>query len=238
MTEEAVSFKAGALTLEGRMALPASQAPARGAVVCHPHPLYGGSMHNNVVAAILEALWSLDFATLRFNFRGVGRSEGEHGGGTAEVEDVAGAVNFLGSQPGVRSDGLVLAGYSFGARVALAAAPGIAVIGTVLAVALPVSMMPPPSMEGWGKRLILIAGDRDSFCAVGALEGFQAQVKSPSTLALIAGADHFFGGYESDLIEQIVQAMKSAAPASAAARRGPPAKSRRTDPPDVPPRDR
>ncbi len=71
MTEEAVSFKAGALTLEGRLAQPASKAPARGAVVCHPHPLYGGSMDNNVVEAILDALWRLDFATLRFNFRGV-----------------------------------------------------------------------------------------------------------------------------------------------------------------------
>lgn len=212
MTEEAVSFKAGTLTLEGRIALPAAQAPVRGAVVCHPHPLYGGSMHNNVVAAILEALWSLDFATLRFNFRGVGRSEGEHGGGAAEVEDVAGAVSFLGKQAGVRSDAMALAGYSFGARVALAAAPGLAALDTVIAVALPISMTPAPAMDGWDKRLILVAGDRDSFCAVGALEAFQAQIARPSTLAVIAGADHFFAGYERDLTGEIVQAMKTVAP--------------------------
>jgi alpha/beta superfamily hydrolase len=208
MTEEAVSFKAGPLTLEGRLARPASKAPARGAVVCHPHPLYGGSMDNNVVEAILDALRRLDFATLRFNFRGVGRSEGEHGGGTAEIEDVAAAVRFLSAQAGVQADALALAGYSFGSRVALAAAPAIAEVATVIAVALPVSMMAPPAIEGWNKRLVLVAGDRDSFCSVRDIEAFHAHAGSNSSLALIGGADHFFGGFERELADRIVEIMK------------------------------
>ncbi|HUY18207.1 MAG TPA: alpha/beta fold hydrolase [Candidatus Binataceae bacterium] len=210
MTEESVSFKAGALMLEGRFARPPSEGAVPGAVVCHPHPLYGGSMDNNVVAAILNALWAMSFATLRFNFRGVGHSEGSHGDGTAEIEDVAAAVRFLGAQPGVRRDGVVLAGYSFGARVALNAAPGIAEVASVIAVALPVSMREPPSMAGWDKPLVLVAGDRDSFCNVRDIEAFRAQVTPHPVLKLIMGADHFFAGFESELSEQIGQVMRGA----------------------------
>lgn len=210
MTEESVSFKAGGLTLEGRFALPASKAAVPGAAVCHPHPLYGGSMDNNVVAAILDALWTAGFATLRFNFRGVGRSEGVHGGGTAEIDDVAAAVRFIGTQPGVRPGGIVLAGYSFGARVALSAAAGIPEVAMVIAVALPVSMMEPPSMAGWNKPLVLVAGDRDSFCSVRDIEAFHLQVTPHPVLKLIAGADHFFAGFERELSEQIGQTIKSA----------------------------
>jgi uncharacterized protein len=213
MTEESVSFKTGALRLEGRFARPPSAGPVSGAVVCHPHPLYGGSMDNNVVAAILNAFWALDFATLRFNFRGVGRSEGAHGDGTAEIEDVAAAVRFIGAQPGVRPNGVVLAGYSFGARVAVSAAPGIAEVASVIAVALPISMRDPPSTAGWNKPLLLMAGDRDSFCSVRDLEAFHLRVRPHSTLKLIAGADHFFAGFESELSEQIGQAIKAASPA-------------------------
>lgn len=170
-------------------------------------------MDNNVVAAILNALWPMDFATLRFNFRGVGRSEGTHGGGTAEIEDVAAAVRFTSAQPGVRPDGIVLAGYSFSARVALNAAPGIAEVATVIAVALPVSMMESPSMAGWDKPLLLVAGDRDSFCSVRDLEAFRSRVRSHSLLRLVAGADHFFAGFENELSEQIAQAIKDASAA-------------------------
>jgi len=86
MQEESVNIPSGQLKLEGLIAKPTGVASARGAVVCHPHPLYGGSMHNNVVEAILAALWKRDFATLRFNFRGVGASEGEHSGGLGEAD--------------------------------------------------------------------------------------------------------------------------------------------------------
>src|SRR5271155_4919422 len=113
MNEIQVSFRSGNLTLEGLLANPGAN--ARAAVVCHPHPLYGGSMYNNVVDAVLEALWALNFATLRFNFRGVGGSEGEHAGGQGEVSDAIAAMNLILSREGVARDGAVMAGYSFGA---------------------------------------------------------------------------------------------------------------------------
>ncbi len=119
MEETQVSFRSGDLTLEGLLANPGGNAPA--AVVCHPHPLYGGSMSNNVVDAILAAMWQAGYATLRFNFRGVGASEGEHDGGPGEVDDAVAAMAFILAQPGVRKEGAVMAGYSFGAMVAVSA---------------------------------------------------------------------------------------------------------------------
>ena len=79
MNEEHVSFRSGDLTLEGLFAKPEDAGQVRGAVICHPHPLYGGSMYNNAVDAALAAMWELGWATLRFNFRGVGASEGSPG---------------------------------------------------------------------------------------------------------------------------------------------------------------
>jgi alpha/beta superfamily hydrolase len=108
MKEQRVTFPSGSLTLEGLLAKPDGDRLVRGAVVCHPHPQYGGSMYNNVVDAVLAAMWKKEWATLRFNFRGVGESEGEHSGGAGEAEDAAAAVAFVSSQPGVER-GAVLA---------------------------------------------------------------------------------------------------------------------------------
>src|SRR6185437_5650622 len=117
--EQHVTFPSGALTLEGLFAQSDGLKPVRGAVVCHPHPLYGGSMYNNVVDAVLAAMWKKEWATLRFNFRGVGESEGEHGGGAGEADDAAAAIDFLAGQSGVQRAGAVLAGYSFGSVAAM-----------------------------------------------------------------------------------------------------------------------
>src|SRR5260370_37728109 len=103
MKEVPISFRSGELTLEGLIANPGGDAPA--AVVCHPHPMYGGSMFNNVVEAILGALWELGYATLRFKFRGVGWSEGESGGGRGEADDACAAMAVLLALPVGRAAG-------------------------------------------------------------------------------------------------------------------------------------
>src|SRR6185295_8845408 len=116
-TETTVTIAAGDVRLEGRLAVPAGA--TRGAVVCHPHPQYGGTMDNNVVVAVTDALRAAGLATLRFNFRGVGSSEGRHGGGAAEVGDAHAALAHLRAA-GIEDVALV--GYSFGAAVAARAA--------------------------------------------------------------------------------------------------------------------
>ncbi len=131
----AVTIPGPDVTLEGRF-LPGRAGP--GVVITHPHPLFGGSMNNNVVWTAERAFQARGFATLCFNFRGVGRSTGTYGEGEAETVDVAAALNFLGERtPGP----LYLAGYSFGAFVAgKALLQGLAVEGAVL-ISPPVAFM-------------------------------------------------------------------------------------------------
>lgn len=205
MSEIQVSFRSGDLTLEGLLANPGANAPA--AVVCHPHPLYGGSMHNNVVDAILAAMWQAGYATLRFNFRGVGASEGEHDGGPGEVDDAVAAMTYLLAQPGVRKEGAVMAGYSFGAMVAVSAGYERAEIARIVAVALPLAMADARIPEGASKPVLLVSGDRDSYSPVAGLQALKSKIGGSARLEIVAGADHFFGGREAELVRVISAAL-------------------------------
>ncbi len=200
MKEESVKIPSGELRLEGLLAKPTG-AGVHGAVVCHPHPLYGGSMHNNVVEAILEALWKRGYATLRFNFRGVGASEGEHSGGVGEADDAKAALKFLLAQPGITGDTAIMAGYSFGAAVAMRAGAESKDVSTIAAIALPVGMSDFSSAAGSGKKIVLAAGDHDSYCPKRAITALAES--SGAKLKIIEGADHFFGGYEAALTEAL-----------------------------------
>ena len=206
MNELPTTFRSGELTLEGLLANRGGDAPA--AVVCHPHPMYGGSMFNNVVDAILAAMWQLGYATLRFNFRGVGASEGEHDGGRGEVDDAGAAMAYLLSQPGVRKNGAVMAGYSFGAMVAVSAGYEDADVSRIVAVALPLSMTEPRVPEGASKPLLLVSGDHDSYSPVAGLTALQAKIGKSARLEVIKGADHFFGGSEAELSRVIAASLR------------------------------
>lgn len=205
MRERPVNFKCGELVLEGLLAMPSTPAGERAAVVCHPHPQYGGSMHNNVVEAIIDALQQLGCATLRFNFRGVGRSQGSYGGGLEERNDAAAAVDYMLGLPGYGKAPVVLAGYSFGATVALTAASGIESVKAVVAVAPPLSVMKVSAAAIPTQRLVVAAGDGDSYCPVERLRDLPAD----KTIVL-PGADHFFSGYEEDLTDALVGALEGA----------------------------
>ncbi len=209
MTEQRVTFPSGDLRLEGLVAMPDSDgARARAAVVCHPHPQYGGSMYNNIVEAVLAALWELGRATLRFNFRGVGQSEGEYGGGSGEMQDARAAASFALSQPGVTRDGFVMAGYSFGARIALGAGAPMAEVAHLLAVAQPLGMMDLSGLAGSAKPVALIAGDHDQYCPLPALRALHERIGAASRIETIAGADHFFGGYEAELSRAVLSCLR------------------------------
>jgi uncharacterized protein len=206
MHETQVSFRSGDLTLEGMLANPGGGAPA--AVVCHPHPMYGGSMYNSVVEAILAALWQAGYATLRFNFRGVGASEGEHDGGPGEVDDAVAAMSFLLAQPGVRKADAAMTGYSFGAMVALSAGYERAEIARIVAVALPLAMADARVPDGASKPVLLVSGDRDSYSPLAGLQALASRIGGSARLEIIAGADHFFGGSEIELSRAIADALK------------------------------
>jgi uncharacterized protein len=210
MNEERVIFESGSLKLEGLLAKPDGRpGPVRAGVVCHPHPLYGGSMYNNVVDAALQAIWELGWASLRFNFRGVGESEGKHSGGAGEAMDAAAAVKFATSQAGMRPDGAVLVGYSFGAVAAMTAAPEIKDLGALVLVALPIRMADAAALNKFGGPIVLAAGDNDSYCPADSLEAIHKELGARSQLKIIEGADHFFGGYEQELAEGLAAMLKS-----------------------------
>jgi len=204
MIESKVVFPSGDLRLEGLLALPERDA-AGAAVVCHPHPMYGGSMYNNVVEAVLDALWKRGFATLRFNFRGVEGSEGEYDGGEGEADDAAAAVKFLAGKTGAKS--VTLAGYSFGASVAVRAGLRDPMVTGVIAVALPVGVMNIEAGERASKPLLLISGDHDSYSPLEPLRSLAEQLGGSARLEIVPGADHFFGGYEPGLSEVVAAAL-------------------------------
>lgn len=207
MTESRITFRSGDLTLEGMLARPEPIGASPGAVICHPHPMYGGSMDNNVVEAIIAAMWRRGYATLRFNFRGVGASEGEYDGGEGEAADARAAVEFLAAQPDIDRRTIALAGYSFGAAVALRAGLGDSRVARVIAVALPVAAMDSGIDSAAAKPVLLVSGDRDTYSPTPALEQAMQKLGAAATLKVITGADHFFGGYEPALAAEIEGAL-------------------------------
>lgn len=199
--EERVTFPASGLQLEGLLSLP-SQAPKVGVVVCHPHPLRGGEMGNNVVSGLVRGFRDAGFATLRFNFRGVGASEGTHDDGRGEVEDVKGAVTYLLSR-GMFST-VVVAGYSFGSVVGLRAGAADDRVHMLIGVALPLASRDASFLGRVTKPKLLVSGDRDDYSPAPKLHALMTTIPEPKSLTLIGGADHFFGGLEDRVAEAAV----------------------------------
>jgi alpha/beta superfamily hydrolase len=178
---------ADGLMLEADVFLP--DEPWAAAVVAHPHPLYGGDRTSPVVDGVARALHGAGAAAVRFDFRGVGRSEGEHDDGVGERLDVAAAVDLAAQLAG---DGpLLVAGYSFGALVALNVTDPR--ITAWVAITPPLTMAPRPLAAGDHRAKLLLVAEHDQFCppanAAAAVEGW-----SNTTLETITMADHFLGG--------------------------------------------
>ena len=200
--EEQITFPAGTLTLEGLFWTPV-QTPQVGVVLCHPHPLYGGEMRNNVVSALAEALQQAGMATLRFNFRGVGRSSGTHDEGNGEVEDVTAAVTDLLRRQAVST--VAIAGYSFGSMVGLRAGVTDPRVHKLIGVALPIGRRDATFLLPCAKPKLLMSGDRDHVSPLPALQDLLTKLLEPKALVTIHGADHFFRGQEGEVAKAVVE---------------------------------
>jgi alpha/beta superfamily hydrolase len=200
--EEQVEIPGPGVILEGRLSTGA--APG-GAVITHPHPLFGGDMTNNVVLTAVRALTARNLSALRFNFRGVGRSTGTYGGGIEEADDLAAALTFLKSRV---SGPHYVVGYSFGAAVAgRALLKGLAADGAIF-VAPPIAFMDLSFLPRVPGLRFIIVGGRDELCPLPSLEALMAQSppppgETPAALQVIDGADHFFGGAEEILFRAL-----------------------------------
>jgi alpha/beta superfamily hydrolase len=196
MPEEPLLISAGEVTLEARYDFRDAR---RGALVCHPHPEYGGEMSNNVVRAAIKAFGSLGWTTLRFNFRGVGQSSGRYSEGLGEREDVRAAYNFLKGK-GLRD--IVVAGYSFGGWVAANALNNLDPYGLVL-ISPPIAVME-VCLRDLEVPCWILYGDRDPFCPEEQLRTLIEATPCVEGSFAIKGADHFYWGYE----DQIKNALR------------------------------
>jgi alpha/beta superfamily hydrolase len=189
--------------LEGRLRPVEGEGRWPAAVICHPHPLGGGNMHNGVVVAIARALAARGVMALRFNFRGVGDSEGQHDYGRGERTDLAGALDWLLTRPEVDAGRISVVGYSFGAWVALAHAQTDARVAAVAAVSLVAEYGDVDSMQSFAGPKFFVTGESDALAPPDALGELVDQLPPPKTLRLVPGADHFWWGREQEVAELV-----------------------------------
>ena len=184
-----IFFDGPAGRIEALLKEPATDA-RRVAIVCHPHPLFGGTMHNKVVYRIAKAFQGSGFAVLRFNFRGVGRSQGEHDEGRGEQDDLHAAIKFMKEKyPDAET---WLAGFSFGSSVVLRAGCSDARARALVAVGAPVSKFDFSEVMACDKPKLFVQGELDEFGRPADLERFVAKLSGPNTLKIIEGVGHFF----------------------------------------------
>jgi alpha/beta superfamily hydrolase len=203
MKQIRVSFPSGGFVLEGILAIPKGAGPFPAVIVCHPHPLYGGSMDNNVVYSLSETLTQASLTSFRFNFRGVSGSQGEFGQGIGEQEDVKAAISFVSTVQGVDSKRIGLAGYSAGAGFALPVGFNDARIKALAAVSPPLPMFDFDFLKSCPKPKLLISGSRDDLTPIDQFLEFCQNLPEPKEYASIEGADHFWWGYESRLAAKV-----------------------------------
>jgi len=179
------------------------------AVVCHPHPLYGGTLHNKVVFHAMKALNGFGFPVLRFNFRGTGLSEGEHAGGIGETEDVRAALDWLEREFTLP---VIFAGFSFGAAVGLRAAYSDDRVRALIALGLPAVPVEDriedrvydlEFLRECVKPKLFVSGSRDQFGPPGKLEALVSIFADPKKLVRIEAGDHFFEGRLREMREAI-----------------------------------
>jgi len=162
------------------------------AVVCHPHPLFGGTLHNKVVYHVAKTLDGLGLPVLRFNFRGAGLSDGAHDRGRGERDDVRAALDFLAAEfPGLP---LLLAGFSFGCWVGLRVGCEDARVAELVGLGAPVNDSDFSYLETCANPKLFLHGQRDQFGDAQAVEALVKSLPGENRFVLVRGADHFFAG--------------------------------------------
>jgi uncharacterized protein len=182
--------------------------PQMAALVCHPHPLFGGTMHNKVVYRMAKTLHRIGLPVLRFNFRGVGASDGAHDKGRGEVDDAAAALNFLAQE--YPDAPLLLAGFSFGSWVGLRAGCSDSRVKELIGLGLPVGDLGSGEfsyLDACAKPKLLVNGELDRYGPPDQLramaDALPANAKYQTSVAVIRGADHFFAGHLPELEQTI-----------------------------------
>ncbi len=183
-------------------ALIAENQKDKGVVIAHPHPLYGGNMYNNVVEAVALAYYTAGYTTVRFNFRGVGRSTGAFDNGIGEAEDVKTVFRYLESM-GIKS--IALTGYSFGSWVVASCLKDLQQADHAVFISPPVAMIDFSFLKNEPKVKLVITGSYDDIAPSEVLKKIVPEWSSEAKLIVIDGADHFYWGYSEQIKEVITQ---------------------------------
>jgi alpha/beta superfamily hydrolase len=197
------TFPSGEFILEGIVAIPEGAGHFPAVIVCHPHPLYGGSMDNAVVHSLCETLTKASFVSFKFNFRGVGASQGEFGQGVGEQADVEAAISFVGTLREVDCHRIGLAGYSAGSGFGFPVGSGDSRIKALAAVSPPLNMFAFDFLKDCSKPKLLVSGSEDNFTPADRFLEFCQSLAEPKQYEIIEGADHFWWEYESLLASKV-----------------------------------
>lgn len=202
MTLNHIFFPCANIQIEGELQLPEGNMPLPAVIICHPHPLFGGDMNNNVVMAICSELLKKYIAVLRFNFRGVGNSGGRYGDGIGEKDDVRAALDYLSTLDAIDSSRIGLAGYSFGGMVSASVAIEEARIKQLALVSPALHENGWKQIRDYTKPKIILVGDTDTVVPFGPFQRFLGDKKQ---YRIIAGADHSWWGFEEELGDTIAR---------------------------------
>ncbi len=184
---------------------PGGDDAAAAAVVCHPHPLFGGTMHNKVVHTTAEAISAAGLPVLRFNFRGVGGSDGAHDAGKGEQDDLRVLLDHLaGRYPGRP---LLVAGYSFGAYVGLRVGCADRRAAALIGIGAPVSLVNFGFLQDCAKPLALVQGDADPYGPLGLVMTLAAMLPHGARVLAVRGAEHNFAGHLDELAARVTEAI-------------------------------
>jgi uncharacterized protein len=200
--EKTTTFTSDNFEIEGRLF---EGDKKRGVVITHPHPLYGGNMHNNVVGAITIAYQKTGITTLKFNFRGVGGSQGSYDDGNGEQEDVRAAVACVADMGIEHID---LAGYSFGAWVNARAVNGGLRVDNMIMASPPVAFIDFNAISDLSPLKLIVTGSRDDIAPVKMVEKLYPTWNPTAKFEVINGADHFYGGY-TDRLQNLLMSFLS-----------------------------
>lgn len=199
MSEKEITFNSGTLKLQGLLE---EHLGAKGVVVTHPHSLYGGDMYNHVVEAVCRAYQERQYTCLRFNFRGVGLSEGEHDNGVGEQDDVMAALDYLSA---LGKNEIDLVGYSFGAWINAQGLDKYHHVKRMIMISPPVNAMDYSFLSYNPKIKLVISGSHDDIAGT---QGIQEGIpiwNPEAILKIIDGADHFYGSKTEELKRLIVE---------------------------------
>jgi len=178
--------------LEALLWTSADPNPTRAALVCHPHPLFGGTLHNKVVYQAAKTLHEHGYPVLRFNFRGAGESSGTHDRGRGEADDVRAAIDYLAAE--FPSLPILLAGFSFGAAVGLRVGCADDRVTALIGLGIPVNDTDLSYLKSCAKPKLIVQGGKDQFGSQDRVQALFEQMPKPKQVVFVPDADHFFTG--------------------------------------------